>query len=297
MNPPLRAEADREALIEGLRDGTIDCIATDHAPHARDEKEVPFEEAPMGTTGLETAFAAVYTELVLPGVLPLALVSPDDGRRRARSTSRADDRRARRPTSCWSTSRPSGRSASPATRAAPRTAPSTAAACGARSCHGRRGRARLPERLRGGGVSRVLERDRTALVVIDMQEAFRPAGRVRHGRPPSACSSRARGSSACRSSSPSSTRRAWGRRARGGRAPRRVERRQDRLLRLARRRLRPRGPRTGAGVRIEAHVCVAQTVQDLLDRGIEVHVAADAVGRAPRDPGSGLRRWSAPAPG
>ncbi len=74
MNPPLRSEADRQALIEGLRDGTIDCIATDHAPHAREEKEVPFEEAPMGTTGLETAFAALYTELVLPGVLPLGLV-------------------------------------------------------------------------------------------------------------------------------------------------------------------------------------------------------------------------------
>ncbi|HET8950681.1 MAG TPA: dihydroorotase [Solirubrobacteraceae bacterium] len=74
MNPPLRAESDRQALIDGLLDGTIDCIATDHAPHAREEKEVPFEEAPMGTTGLETAFAALYTELVLPGVLPLALV-------------------------------------------------------------------------------------------------------------------------------------------------------------------------------------------------------------------------------
>jgi dihydroorotase len=74
MNPPLRSEDDRRALIEGLRDGTIDCIATDHAPHAREEKEVPFEQAPMGTTGLEAAFAAVYTELVVPGVLPLALV-------------------------------------------------------------------------------------------------------------------------------------------------------------------------------------------------------------------------------
>jgi dihydroorotase len=74
MNPPLRSETDRQALIDGLRTGTIDCIATDHAPHARHEKEVPFEEAPMGTTGLETAFAAVYTELVVPGVLPLALV-------------------------------------------------------------------------------------------------------------------------------------------------------------------------------------------------------------------------------
>ena len=74
MNPPLRTEDDRQALIAGLRDGTIDCIATDHAPHAREEKEVAFEEAPMGTTGLETAFAAVYTELVLPAILPLSLV-------------------------------------------------------------------------------------------------------------------------------------------------------------------------------------------------------------------------------
>ena len=74
MNPPLRSEHDRQALIAALRDGTVDCIATDHAPHAREEKEVPFEEAPMGTTGLETAFAALHTELVLPGILPLALV-------------------------------------------------------------------------------------------------------------------------------------------------------------------------------------------------------------------------------
>jgi dihydroorotase len=74
MNPPLRTEADRQALIDGLRSGVVDCIATDHAPHARDEKESPFEQAPMGTIGLETAFAAVHTELVVPGVLPLALV-------------------------------------------------------------------------------------------------------------------------------------------------------------------------------------------------------------------------------
>ena len=72
MNPPLRAESDRQALIEGLRSGTIDCIATDHAPHSSDEKEVPFEQAAMGVTGLETAFAALYTELVLPGTLELA---------------------------------------------------------------------------------------------------------------------------------------------------------------------------------------------------------------------------------
>ncbi len=72
MNPPLRAEADRAALVEALVDGTIEAIATDHAPHAREEKEVPFEEAPFGVTGLETAFSALYTQLVEPGVVPLA---------------------------------------------------------------------------------------------------------------------------------------------------------------------------------------------------------------------------------
>ena len=67
MNPPLRSEDDRQALIEALRSGVLDCIATDHAPHAREEKEQPFEAAPMGVTGLETAFAALHTDLVLPG--------------------------------------------------------------------------------------------------------------------------------------------------------------------------------------------------------------------------------------
>jgi dihydroorotase len=71
MNPPLRSAGDRAALIEGLRDGTIGSVATDHAPHARHEKEVPFEAAPFGVTGLETAFAALYTDLVEPGLLPL----------------------------------------------------------------------------------------------------------------------------------------------------------------------------------------------------------------------------------
>ena len=61
MNPPLRSEADRQALLDGLRDGTIDCIATDHAPHLAEEKEVPFEAAAMGVTGLEVAFAARCT--------------------------------------------------------------------------------------------------------------------------------------------------------------------------------------------------------------------------------------------
>jgi dihydroorotase len=71
MNPPLRSDADRRALVGALKSGVIDCVATDHAPHARHEKEVPFEQAPMGTTGLETAFAAIFTELVVTGELEL----------------------------------------------------------------------------------------------------------------------------------------------------------------------------------------------------------------------------------
>jgi dihydroorotase len=74
MNPPLRSADDREALIEGLRSGTIDCVATDHAPHSLDEKEVPFEQAAMGVTGLETAFAVLNTELVVPGLLDLGVL-------------------------------------------------------------------------------------------------------------------------------------------------------------------------------------------------------------------------------
>ena len=71
MNPPLRSEADRVALLEALRDGNICSIASDHAPHARHEKDVPFEAAPFGVTGLETAFSALYTYLVEPGLIPL----------------------------------------------------------------------------------------------------------------------------------------------------------------------------------------------------------------------------------
>ena len=71
MNPPLRSHDDRSTLVEAVRDGTIAAIATDHAPHSPEEKEVPFESAPFGVTGLETAFAALYSELVEPGMLSL----------------------------------------------------------------------------------------------------------------------------------------------------------------------------------------------------------------------------------
>lgn len=71
MNPPLRTEDDRQAVIEGLRDGTIDIIATDHAPHSPEEKALPLTEAPSGILGLETAFALGVTQLVNPGYLSL----------------------------------------------------------------------------------------------------------------------------------------------------------------------------------------------------------------------------------
>ena len=71
MNPPLRAREDRDALIEGLLDGTIDMLVTDHAPHSLEEKARGLEKSAMGVVGLETSFAASYTALVQTGILPL----------------------------------------------------------------------------------------------------------------------------------------------------------------------------------------------------------------------------------
>jgi dihydroorotase len=71
MNPPLREAGDVAALRGALKEGVIDCIASDHAPHAYDEKEAAFDDAPFGIVGLETAFAVAHTELVQGGVLTL----------------------------------------------------------------------------------------------------------------------------------------------------------------------------------------------------------------------------------
>ena len=71
MNPPLRGREDREALIEGIKDGTIDIIATDHAPHSAEEKSRGLEKSAMGITGLETAFPILYTKLVKKGIISL----------------------------------------------------------------------------------------------------------------------------------------------------------------------------------------------------------------------------------
>ena len=69
MNPPLRGKADREALVAGILDGTIDMIATDHAPHSAEEKSRGLANSAFGIVGIETAFPLLYTKLVKPGIL------------------------------------------------------------------------------------------------------------------------------------------------------------------------------------------------------------------------------------
>ena len=71
MKPPLRSARDREALVNGLADGTVDCIASDHAPHHADEKDVQFNLAPFGILGLETTLSLCLDRLVRPGILSL----------------------------------------------------------------------------------------------------------------------------------------------------------------------------------------------------------------------------------
>ena len=94
MNPPLREEADRDAIIEGLRDGSIDVIATDHAPHHADEKALEFDRAPFGIVGLETAVSLCFDRLVhtgvvsLPRLVELLSAGPGASARRARRHAR-----------------------------------------------------------------------------------------------------------------------------------------------------------------------------------------------------------------
>ena len=124
MHPPLATESDRLALLEGLRAGTIDCVATDHAPHARDEKEVPFEQAPMGTTGLGDGVRGALhgPRADRRARAGAARRAHDRGGGAVRSAHPADRRRASPPTSRSWTSTPSGSPASTAGRAALRTA-------------------------------------------------------------------------------------------------------------------------------------------------------------------------------
>ena len=71
MNPPLRSKEDREALVKGILDGTVDMIATDHAPHSKEEKSRGLEKSLMGVVGIETAFSVLYTYLIRPGIVPM----------------------------------------------------------------------------------------------------------------------------------------------------------------------------------------------------------------------------------
>ena len=71
MNPPIRSEEDRLALIEGIKDGTIDMIATDHAPHSAEEKSKGLEKSAMGVVGIETSFPLMYTYFVKTGIITL----------------------------------------------------------------------------------------------------------------------------------------------------------------------------------------------------------------------------------
>ena len=178
MHPPLTTDADREALIDGLRAGTLDCVATDHAPHAREEKEVPFEQAPMGSTGLETAFAALYTRLVLPGVLglPLLVERMTAGGRPVRPA--RPDRRGRGPANLalvdleasWIAGEHGWESRSENCCFAGESLR------GPRAAHPRRRHPRPPTRLAraGGCLMGMLSRERAALLVVDVQEGFRP---------------------------------------------------------------------------------------------------------------------------
>ena len=96
MNPPLRDEQDRQALIEALREGTIECIATDHAPHARDEKAVPFERRRWARRGSRAPSPCSTPSSSLPGILTLRPDRADDGGRPAVRARHAPDR-ARQP--------------------------------------------------------------------------------------------------------------------------------------------------------------------------------------------------------
>jgi len=75
MNPPLRKQADIDGIIEGIADGTIDCISTDHAPHSREEKALPLDKAPSGIIGVQTMFASCVTQLVRPGIITMQRLS------------------------------------------------------------------------------------------------------------------------------------------------------------------------------------------------------------------------------
>ena len=175
MNPPLRTEpTTARALIDALVDGTIEAIATDHAPHSREEKDVPFEAAPFGVTGLETAFAALYTHARRAG--------PASGSRRCSSGCRPARRAssgssgrgspsARRRTSSCSTRRRPGGCARTASARARRTR-----GCSAERLHGQ---GAADGRGRAGSRTRHRRRDGRGFLVLEDGTVFRGRERRR----------------------------------------------------------------------------------------------------------------------
>ncbi len=314
MNPPLATEADRKVLVEGLRAGTIDCVATDHAPHAQAEKALPFTEAPMGTTGLETAFAALYTELVLPGVLELGVLLermtagaalfglpvPTLAQGKEANIALIDldaewvagehGWQSRSANCCFAGRRLRGRVLlTVAAGAVAYRATWTAPMCERRRKPGggrmSRARAGCGRTRRAGGRWRMslLSRKRAALVVVDVQEAFR--GYASFDGVASSCAKLVQGARILGLPALVSEQYPKGL---GHTAPElgleeepRIEKSVFSAARaegFERSEIGPNGRTQAVVCGIETHVCVSQTVHDLLGQGIEVHVPADAVG-------------------
>ena len=147
VNPPLRTDADVAAVKAGLADGAIDAIATDHAPHAQEAKEQPFDQAPPGMLGLETALALALTELDLPVEPVLALLSwQPAGIAGLAAEHGGPIAEAGPPTSASSTPAPRGPSTRPGWRPAAATRPTPAARSTAGSATRPAGRARRARR-------------------------------------------------------------------------------------------------------------------------------------------------------
>ena len=288
MNPPLRAEADRQALIEALRSGAIDCVATDHAPHSREEKEAAVRAgADGGDRARDGVRRAAHRSSCCPGVLDLALLvermtAGGAAVRAARARARA--RRAA-PTSClvdldaeWEVGE-AGYESRSANCVLRRPAAARAGADDGRRRRGRLPRARLLDPARRSACAerpprrRVkLDRDRAALVVVDVQEAFRPAvldfdrvarqrGRAGAGR------AHARPAGARHRAVPEGPGRTVPEVAEHLDGVEPIEKvcfsaaARGRLRRLA------SGRDQALLCGIESHVCVNQTADDLLDRG------------------------------
>ncbi len=297
MNPPLRSEDDRRALIDGLRSGALSCVATDHAPHSQEEKEQPFELAPMGVTGLESGVCRALHRAGRAGGARAGAAGGADDLRRGAVRPGDPPHRARRPREPVP-GRPrrrvgGGRERLPEPLGELRLRRAPGARQGA--AHHRRGSGGLPRALvrhRSGAV--MLRREETTLVVVDVQEAFRAAvldfERVAAATLP--CSSE--GAQALEVPVVATEQYPQGL---GATVPEVSDHLADDPLEKVcfsasdadGFSLNGRNQVLVCG--IEAHVCVSQTALALLEEGREVHVARDAVSsRTEENLEVGLRR-------